>query len=98
MKLCIVNDLSTSKLTLIFFSLLRFDAIYHTVNSFGDYDKIYIGIFENYANVKFKYRNANFVSFFNIYIFFNVLKFKFLCFFNVYKYMHHVKYTCKSLT
>lgn len=104
MKLNIVNDLFMSKLIFISFLSFRFDTIFHTVNSFGDYDKIYIGIFENYANIKFKYRNANFVSFFFVFLslcffFPNMLKFKSLFFFfNICKYMHHAKHICKSLT
>ncbi|GFS77932.1 chromosome transmission fidelity protein 18 homolog [Nephila pilipes] len=34
---------------------------YNVIQAFGDYDKIYIGVFENYLNVKLKHRNFDVV-------------------------------------
>ncbi|KFM66213.1 Chromosome transmission fidelity protein 18-like protein, partial [Stegodyphus mimosarum] len=31
-----------------------FNAIYQTIQAFGDYEKVYIGVLENYLNIKFK--------------------------------------------
>lgn len=32
------------------------------LQAFGDYEKVYIGLFENYLNIKFKHRNLDSVS------------------------------------
>lgn len=38
-----------------------FSNTYNVIQAFGDYDKIYSGVFENYLNIKFKHRNLDVV-------------------------------------